>query len=152
MNPRATPVMASLPVAAVPFTYNVAPSAKNAATFQAYKRDAELLAREWAFPGMEGFEHRIGGLEKNTSGTVSHDPENHQKMTDIRKDKIEGIANYIPEGIEVEFQSENGILGMGPFPFAGEEDADLINAGKQTLTARPVAVFVDSATSFAMIR
>jgi len=62
------------------------------------------------------------------------------------------VANYIPEGIEVEFQSENGILGMGPFPFEGEEDPDLINAGKQTITARPGAVFFDSATSFAMIR
>ncbi len=62
------------------------------------------------------------------------------------------VANYIPEGIEVEFQSENGILGMGPFPMDGEEDADLINAGKQTITARAGAVFFDSATSFAMIR
>lgn len=62
------------------------------------------------------------------------------------------VANYIPDGIEVEFQSENGILGMGSFPFEGEEDADLINAGKQTITARPGAVFFDSATSFAMIR
>ncbi len=62
------------------------------------------------------------------------------------------VANYIPEEIEVEFQSENGILGMGPFPFEGEEDADLINAGKQTITALPGAVYFDSATSFAMIR
>ena len=62
------------------------------------------------------------------------------------------VANYIPEGIEVEFQSENGILGMGPFPFEGEEDADLINAGKQTITARAGACYFDSATSFAMIR
>lgn len=62
------------------------------------------------------------------------------------------VANYIPEGIEVEFQSENGILGMGAFPFEGEEDADLINAGKQTITARKGAVYFDSATSFAMIR
>tara|TARA_B110000046_G_C12910763_1_gene362713 strand:- start:306 stop:962 length:657 start_codon:yes stop_codon:yes gene_type:complete len=62
------------------------------------------------------------------------------------------VANYIPTGMEVEFQSENGILGMGPFPVAGNEDADLINAGKQTITAMPGAAYFDSATSFAMIR
>ena len=62
------------------------------------------------------------------------------------------IANYIPEGIDVTFQSENGILGMGPFPYEGEEDADLINAGKQTITAIDGASIFDSATSFAMIR
>ena len=62
------------------------------------------------------------------------------------------VANYIPNGIEVEFQSENGLLGMGPFPFEGEEDADLINAGKQTVTILDGGVIFDSATSFAMIR
>ncbi len=62
------------------------------------------------------------------------------------------VANYIPEGIDVEFQSENGILGMGAFPFEGGEDADLINAGKQTVTLEKGAAIFDSATSFAMIR
>jgi|TARA_B110000879_G_scaffold88299_1_gene121448 3-oxoacid CoA-transferase subunit B len=62
------------------------------------------------------------------------------------------VANHIPQGMEVEFQSENGILGMGPFPVEGKEDADLINAGKQTITAMSGAVYFDSATSFAMIR
>lgn len=62
------------------------------------------------------------------------------------------VANYVREDIEVEFQSENGVLGMGPFPFEGEEDADIINAGKQTITTLPGASFFDSATSFSMIR
>jgi 3-oxoacid CoA-transferase subunit B len=62
------------------------------------------------------------------------------------------VANYVPKDITVEFQSENGILGMGPFPFEGEEDADLINAGKQTVTLQPGASIFDSSTSFAMIR
>ncbi|NQY27869.1 MAG: CoA transferase subunit B [Flavobacteriaceae bacterium] len=62
------------------------------------------------------------------------------------------VANYIPTGIEVEFQSENGVLGMGPFPFEGDEDADIINAGKQTITTLKGASFFDSVTSFAMIR
>lgn len=62
------------------------------------------------------------------------------------------VANYVRDDIEVDFQSENGILGMGPFPFEGEEDADLINAGKQTITALPGASFFDSAMSFSMIR
>ena len=62
------------------------------------------------------------------------------------------VANHVRKDIEVEFQSENGVLGMGPFPFEGEEDADLINAGKQTITTLEGASFFDSATSFSMIR
>ena len=62
------------------------------------------------------------------------------------------VANHVPSDINVEFQSENGILGMGPFPKEGKEDADLINAGKQTITSLPGAVLFDSATSFSMIR
>ena len=62
------------------------------------------------------------------------------------------VANFIPTGMDVRLQSENGMLGMGPFPFAGQEDADLINAGKQTITALPETSFFSSADSFAMIR
>jgi len=62
------------------------------------------------------------------------------------------VANYIPNGMNVTLQSENGMLGMGPFPIAGEEDADLINAGKQTITEIPGSVYFDSALSFGMIR
>jgi len=62
------------------------------------------------------------------------------------------VSNYIPEGMNVQLQSENGMLGMGPFPYEGEEDADLINAGKQTVTELPTTSFFSSADSFAMIR
>ena len=62
------------------------------------------------------------------------------------------VANHIPAGVNVTLQSENGMLGMGPFPFEGEEDPDLINAGKQTITELPQTAYFDSATSFAMIR
>jgi 3-oxoacid CoA-transferase subunit B len=62
------------------------------------------------------------------------------------------VSNYIPEGVQVTLQSENGMLGMGPFPVEGEEDADLINAGKQTITELPQTAYFDSAQSFAMIR
>ena len=70
--------------------------AKDKSSFKAYKRDQETFAREWAFPGMEGFQHRIGGLEKNESGTVSHDPENHQKNSEIREAKVQKVTEMIP--------------------------------------------------------
>jgi 3-oxoacid CoA-transferase subunit B len=62
------------------------------------------------------------------------------------------VANHVPSGMSIQLQSENGMLGMGPFPFEGDEDADLVNAGKQTITTLPTTSFFDSATSFAMIR
>ena len=62
------------------------------------------------------------------------------------------VANHIPPGIDVQLHSENGMLGIGPFPYEGEEDADLINAGKQTVTALPTTSFMDSAASFALVR
>src|SRR5437016_8633679 len=62
------------------------------------------------------------------------------------------VSNYIPEGISVQLQSENGMLGMGPFPYEGEEDPDLINAGKQTITELPTTSYSSSADTFAMIR
>jgi 3-oxoacid CoA-transferase subunit B len=62
------------------------------------------------------------------------------------------VANHVPPGMSIQLQSENGMLGMGPFPLEGDEDADLINAGKQTITKLPTTSFFDSATSFAMIR
>ncbi|MGQ8335063.1 2-oxoacid:acceptor oxidoreductase subunit alpha [Sunxiuqinia sp. A32] len=86
--------------------------AKNSEGFNAYARDPETLAREWAFPGMEGFQHRIGGLEKNIQGTVSHDPENHQRNCEIRAEKVERVSNMIPE-LEV----------------CGDEDGDLLVVG-----------------------
>lgn len=88
------------------------PIAKNASEFQAYKRDKNSLVREWAIPGMAGFEHRIGGLEKNITGTVSYDTETHQKNVLIREEKVQKIANDIPL-LEVTGDSEGDILVTG---------------------------------------
>ncbi|WP_163707122.1 2-oxoacid:acceptor oxidoreductase subunit alpha [Mangrovibacterium lignilyticum] len=71
--------------------------AKNKDTYKPYKRDEETLAREWAIPGMDGFQHRVGGLEKNIDGAVSHDPENHQRLTEQRAEKVERVADMLPQ-------------------------------------------------------
>ncbi len=83
--------------------------AKNPELFKAYRRDEKTLAREWAFPGMDGFQHRIGGLEKNAEGSVSHDPQNHQKNCEIRAEKVERVADMLPL-LEVEGDSNGGDL------------------------------------------
>lgn len=107
-EPWKIPVMADLPT----ITPRIA---KDADDFKAYKRDENTLAREWAFPGMKGFEHRIGGLEKNVTGTVSHDPENHQVNTEIREEKVQRVADMIPK-IEICGDEEGGevlVVGWG---------------------------------------
>ena len=75
------------------------------------------MAREWAFPGMDGFQHRIGGLEKDAAGNVSHDPANHQLMCEIRRDKVEAVVDMIPQ---VEVVGENSgkllVVGLGRNP------------------------------------
>jgi len=77
-----------------------------------YVRDADKLSRSWATPGVEGFIHRIGGLEKNEHGDVSHNPENHQKMTELREEKVQRVANYIPE-LKVEGNKDADTLLVG---------------------------------------
>ncbi len=107
-EPWKIPQMADIPI----ITPRIA---KDADEFKAYKRDENTLAREWAFPGMKGFEHRIGGLEKNITGTVSHDPENHQKNTEIREEKVQRVADMIPE-LEICGDDEGGevlVVGWG---------------------------------------
>lgn len=86
--------------------------AKDPAVFKAYRRDSETLAREWAFPGMDGFQHRIGGLEKNVAGNVSHDPENHQKNTDLRKQKVDRVVDMVPD-LEVCGDDSGEVLIVG---------------------------------------
>ncbi len=104
-EPWKVPKMADLPEIKPRF-------AKDAAGFQAYKRDPELLSREWAIPGTPGFEHRIGGLEKNVLGTVSHDPENHQKNTEIREEKVQKVVDLVPD-LEVCGDEEGDVLVVG---------------------------------------
>jgi 2-oxoglutarate ferredoxin oxidoreductase subunit alpha len=104
-EPWRIPKMDELP----PITPRIA---KDAGTFKAYQRDENLLSREWAVPGMAGFEHRIGGLEKNISGTVSHDPENHQKNTEIREAKVQRVVDLVPD-LEVCGDPDGDVLVVG---------------------------------------
>ena len=89
-EPWKIPSMAELPE----INARTAGSAEN---FKAYARDEKTLSREWAFPGMEGYQHRIGGLEKNISGTVSHDPDNHQVNCEIREEKVQRVVDLVPD-------------------------------------------------------
>lgn len=87
-------------------------SAKDAATFQAYKRDDKYLVRDWAYPGMKDFEHRIGGLEKNVTGTVSHDSDNHQRNTEIREEKVQRVVDLVPD-LETCGDDDGDVLVVG---------------------------------------
>lgn len=104
-EPWKVPSMAELPT----ITPRIA---KDAAKFKAYQRDSETLARDWAFPGMKGFEHRIGGLEKNEVGTVSQDPENHQANSEIREGKVQRVVDMIPE-LELNGDEDGDVLVVG---------------------------------------
>jgi len=86
--------------------------AKDPATFKPYARDEKTLAREWAIPGNAGFQHLIGGLEKDVNGNVSHDPANHQKMTDIREAKVNRVVDMIPD-LEVYGDQQGDLLVVG---------------------------------------
>ena len=89
-EPWRVPAMSELP--------SITPRiAKDKDSFQPYKRDEKTYAREWAIPGMEGFQHRVGGLEKSITGSVSHDPENHEKNTEYRAEKVERVVEMLPE-------------------------------------------------------
>ncbi len=101
-EPWKIPTMAELPT----ITPRIA---KDAANYKAYQRDNETLARDWAFPGMKGFEHRIGGLEKNVTGTVSHDPENHQVNCEVREEKVQRVVDMVPD-VEILGDEEGGDL------------------------------------------
>jgi 2-oxoglutarate ferredoxin oxidoreductase subunit alpha len=89
-EPWKIPSMSEMP----PITTRIA---KDPATFKPYRRTDETLAREWAIPGMEGFEHRIGGLEKDENGTVNHVPENHQHMCELRAEKVARCVDLVPD-------------------------------------------------------
>ncbi len=104
-EPWKIPSMADLPV----ITPRIA---ANPGEYKPYQRDAVTLARDWAFPGMEGFAHRIGGLEKNIQGNVSHDPDNHQKNCEIREAKVQRVVDMIPD-LEVCGDEEGDVLVVG---------------------------------------
>lgn len=104
-EPWKIPKMSELP----PITLRIA---KDASAFKPYLRDQETFSREWALPGMEGFEHRIGGLEKNISGAVSHDSENHQLNTEIREAKVQKVVDLVPE-LEVYGKEQGDVLVVG---------------------------------------
>jgi 2-oxoglutarate ferredoxin oxidoreductase subunit alpha len=86
--------------------------ATDPATFKPYSRDEKTLARQWATPGMDGFQHRIGGLEKDEAGNVSHDPLNHQRMVDIREAKVNRVVELIPD-IETYGDQQGDLLVVG---------------------------------------
>jgi 2-oxoglutarate/2-oxoacid ferredoxin oxidoreductase subunit alpha len=86
--------------------------AKDPEKYKPYRRDEKTLAREWAIPGVEGFQHRVGGLEKNIFGNVSHDPVNHQKMTEIREEKVQRVVDLIPD-IKVYGEQQGDLLIVG---------------------------------------
>lgn len=104
-EPFKVPKMAEMPVITPRF-------AKDPSTYKAYQRDDNTFAREWAIPGVPGFEHRIGGLEKGITGTVSHDPENHQANTIIREEKVQKVVDMIPD-LEVCGDDDGDILVVG---------------------------------------
>jgi len=104
-EPWRIPSMAELPEIKPRF-------AQNPDTFKAYARDPETLAREWAIPGTPGFEHRIGGLEKNVAGNVSHDPDNHQVNSEIREEKVQRVVDLVPD-LEVYGDDEGDVLLIG---------------------------------------
>jgi 2-oxoglutarate ferredoxin oxidoreductase subunit alpha len=104
-EPWRIPKMADLP--------SITPRmAKDAATYKPYKRDESTLAREWAIPGTAGFEHLIGGLEKNIKGSVSHDPDNHQINCEIREQKVQRVVDLVPD-LEVCGDEDGDVLVVG---------------------------------------
>ena len=111
--------------------------AQNREDYQPYRRDSETLARSWAWPGMEGFAHRIGGLEKNVTGNVSHDPDNHQKNCEIREAKVQRVADMIPD-LEVCGDPEGDLLLVswgGTFGHTYSAVRDLRKKGKKVSLA-----------------